>query len=195
MGMGLCGYFKISSAPLSDAVLVFVSKKFCVNVCTESAETLYYYQGDFDYDRSPDPIYEHDEFMDHLQEIHKIKPTPLWKILLDQKYFNGVGNYLRCELIHRMDLDPFALEYDVCAIGEYLCELLEQAYEIVDQPERFRAWLQCYMKAPNSVRLGGRTLWTWRPVRGERVVQIEDDKLKQRLEKIQSFMIALGAEQ
>lgn len=93
-----------------------------------------------------------------------------------------------------MDLDPFALEYDVEAIGEYLQELLEQAYEIVDQPEKFRTWLQCYMKAPNSIRLGGRTLWTWRPVRGERVFQIDEEKLKGRLEKIQSFMLALGAE-
>lgn len=60
---------------------------------------------------------------------------------MDQRYFNGVGNYLRCELIHRMDLDPFALEYDVVAIGDYLYELLEEAYEIVDQPEKFRSWL------------------------------------------------------
>lgn len=51
------------------------------------------------------------------------------------------------------------------------------------------------MKAPNSIRLGGRTLWTWRSVRGERVVQIDSDRLKNRLEKIESFMLALGAEQ
>ena len=70
LGLGLCGYFKISSVPLNDAVLTFVSKKFCVNICTDSPETLYYYQGDFDYNRSPDPIYEHEEFMKKLQEIY-----------------------------------------------------------------------------------------------------------------------------
>ena len=83
LGLGLCGYFKISSVPLSDAVLTFVAEKFCVGVCTDSPETLYYYQGDFNYDRSPDPIYEHEEFMDKLKEIYKLKPTPLWQILLD----------------------------------------------------------------------------------------------------------------
>ncbi len=58
--------------------------------------------------RGPDPTTEYDEFwkkvMTNLTRLKK----PLYEMLMDQKYFNGIGNYLRAEIIYRAgDVDPF----------------------------------------------------------------------------------------
>jgi endonuclease VIII-like 1 len=58
--------------------------------------------------RGPDPTTEFDMFwtkvMTNLTKLNK----PLYEVLMDQKYFNGIGNYLRAEIIYRAgDVDPF----------------------------------------------------------------------------------------
>ena len=58
--------------------------------------------------RGPDPTTEYDMFwtkiMTNLTKLNK----PLYETLMDQKYFNGIGNYLRAEIIYRAeDVDPF----------------------------------------------------------------------------------------
>lgn len=58
--------------------------------------------------RGPDPTTEYDMFwtkvMTNLTKLNK----PLYEVLMDQKYFNGIGNYLRAEIIYRAgDVDPF----------------------------------------------------------------------------------------
>ena len=54
-------------------------------------------------ERGPDPMYEYEEFrrniLDNLED-----PTfnkPICEAMLNQKYFNGVGNYLRAEILFR----------------------------------------------------------------------------------------------
>lgn len=48
-------------------------------------------------DRGPDPVKEFDEFCEHLQAHLGCAAfrKPISEVLLDQRYFNGVGNYLR----------------------------------------------------------------------------------------------------
>lgn len=58
--------------------------------------------------RGPDPTTEFDMFwtkvMTNLTKLNK----PLYEVLMDQKYFNGIGNYLRAEIIYRAgNVDPF----------------------------------------------------------------------------------------
>ena len=58
--------------------------------------------------RGPDPTTEFDMFwtkvMTNLTKLNK----PLYEVLMDQKYFNGIGNYLRAEIIYRAgDVNPF----------------------------------------------------------------------------------------
>jgi endonuclease VIII-like 1 len=58
--------------------------------------------------RGPDPTTEYKEFWDKVMtNLTKLK-KPLFEMLMDQKYFNGIGNYLRAEIIFRAgDVDPF----------------------------------------------------------------------------------------
>ena len=58
--------------------------------------------------RGPDPTTEYKAFWDNVMtNLTKLK-KPLYEMLMDQKYFNGIGNYLRAEIIYRAgDVDPF----------------------------------------------------------------------------------------
>ena len=58
--------------------------------------------------RGPDPTTEYKAFWDNVMtNLTKMK-KPLYEMLMDQKYFNGIGNYLRAEIIYRAgDVDPF----------------------------------------------------------------------------------------
>ena len=53
--------------------------------------------------RGPDPMFEYQEFrsniLDNLQDT--IFNKPLCEVMHNQKYFNGIGNYLRAEIIFR----------------------------------------------------------------------------------------------
>lgn len=58
--------------------------------------------------RGPDPTTNYKEFWTNIMtNITKLK-KPLYEVLMDQKYFNGIGNYLRAEIIYRAgNVDPF----------------------------------------------------------------------------------------
>ena len=32
---------------------------------------------------------------------------PVYELMMDQAYFNGIGNYLRTEILYRLDINPF----------------------------------------------------------------------------------------
>ena len=63
--------------------------------------------------RSPCPYHDFEKFKAHLYKEEKnprkkkLRTKPLAEILMDQSYFNGIGNYLRAEIIYRLDVNPF----------------------------------------------------------------------------------------
>jgi endonuclease VIII-like 1 len=61
-------------------------------------------------DRGPDPTLEFGEFKANLlANLHRREfDRPISEVLMNQKYFNGIGNYLRAEILHRMEeQNPF----------------------------------------------------------------------------------------
>ena len=54
-------------------------------------------------ERGPDPMTEHDEFKKNVLNNleNPVFRRPICEVLLNQKYFNGVGNYLRAEVLYR----------------------------------------------------------------------------------------------
>ena len=56
-------------------------------------------------DRGPDPTTEFAAFKENiLSNIHKAAfKQPIYLLLMNQKYFNGIGNYLRAEIFHFRD--------------------------------------------------------------------------------------------
>jgi|TARA_B110000240_G_scaffold120721_1_gene134931 endonuclease VIII-like 1 len=54
--------------------------------------------------RGPDPTTEFEEFKENINKnIHKASfNKPIYETLMDQKFFNGIGNYLRAEILYRI---------------------------------------------------------------------------------------------
>jgi endonuclease VIII-like 1 len=60
--------------------------------------------------RGPDPVKEYDAFMQNiLSNIDKKEfSSPIHLFLMNQKYCNGIGNYLRAEILYRLpNLNPW----------------------------------------------------------------------------------------
>mmetsp|Transcript_57323 Transcript_57323/g.94785 ORF Transcript_57323/g.94785 Transcript_57323/m.94785 type:complete len:705 (+) Transcript_57323:310-2424(+) len=133
--------------------------------------------------RGPDPVWQHAEFrariLSLLQEpmvgvpgvadAQAVLSRPLCETLLDQRLFNGVGNYLRAEICHRAQLPPFlstrealsiSVERERTAHGPVLLEVVQQVLRqaVVDKG---RDWLNVYRKsyAKSETDGLGRTMW------------------------------------
>jgi len=59
--------------------------------------------------RGPDPTFEFEEFKENiLNNLDKKEfDKPINEVLMNQTYFNGIGNYLRAEILYRIDKNPF----------------------------------------------------------------------------------------
>jgi endonuclease VIII-like 1 len=61
--------------------------------------------------RGPCPLTEHIDFINNIESSldKKVFNKPIMEIMMDQKYFNGIGNYLRAEILfrHRDTINPF----------------------------------------------------------------------------------------
>lgn len=71
-------------------------------------------------DRGPDPVTDHDAFRRGVINAVSSKPhlfarKPICQVLHDQSIFNGIGNYLRAEVLFRAGVPPFAPAKDVLA--------------------------------------------------------------------------------
>lgn len=135
--------------------------------------------GDWNLDRGPDPVKEFDEFKEFVKNNldKKIFNKPICEILLDQNYFNGIGNYLRAEILYKANQDPFAPAnialnenekiFDLCKklaleayqLGGGQLKTWENPYKT--SAKSFSEWIQCYAN-PSMCKITdktGRTLW------------------------------------
>ncbi|KAI7811879.1 endonuclease 8-like 1 [Triplophysa rosa] len=65
--------------------------------------------GSWQADRGPCIIFEYQSFRENVLSnlSDKAFDRPICEALLNQKYFNGVGNYLRAEILYRSRIPPF----------------------------------------------------------------------------------------
>lgn len=65
--------------------------------------------GNWGKDRGPDPTTDFQNFVRHVKNnLHKRDfDKPICEALMNQKYFNGIGNYLRAEILNRVNINPF----------------------------------------------------------------------------------------
>lgn len=59
--------------------------------------------------RGPDPVKEFDRFKENvINNLNKKEfDKPIYEVLLNQQYFNGIGNYLRSTILYYLDENPF----------------------------------------------------------------------------------------
>jgi len=139
-------------------------------------------------DRGPDPLEDYDRFRDNvLQNVHsKAFDKPIAEVLLNQDYFNGIGNYLRAEILHRACIPPMLSASEVFTSNASnltfmhqgksarksdlllaLCkaipkEVLDQdlnKYGSPSEKARFHDWLRVYDKGQFIKDKGGRKVW------------------------------------
>jgi len=141
--------------------------------------------------RGPCIMTEPEEFKSHIgNNIHrKIFDKPISELLMNQAMFNGVGNYLRAEMLDRVDCSPFT---DARTYIQSNPEFLDLVTEVVwesyyagggqlkdwsnpyltgygigrinekrkqDAFASFRNWLECYQKKVNIVDGTKRRFW------------------------------------
>lgn len=109
--MGMSGHFKLTNSgdEAKHAHLKFYRKDGTTLSFVDVRRFGKWKQGlVWSENRGPDPTTEYDEFWKNVMtNLTKLK-KPLYEMLMDQKYFNGIGNYLRAEIIFRAgDVDPF----------------------------------------------------------------------------------------
>ncbi|KAL8616655.1 hypothetical protein ACOMHN_031637 [Nucella lapillus] len=70
---------------------------------------------DWSSDRGPCVLFEHPQFRSNVLNNlgHSAFNKPVCEVLLNQKYFNGIGNYLRAEICYRAGVRPFDQARDV----------------------------------------------------------------------------------
>ena len=76
--------------------------------------------------RGPDPTTQYEEFVQHVNDNldKKAFSKPIYETLMDQKYFNGIGNYLRAEIIYRLEtLNPQLSARDAIKVYPAILEL------------------------------------------------------------------------
>ena len=68
--------------------------------------------GNWANNRGPCPLTEYNEFTQNIRANFKTSKAfrfPINEVLMNQGYFNGVGNYLRAEILHRTGIMPFTI--------------------------------------------------------------------------------------
>ena len=113
MTMGMSGHFRITNTGQEDkhAHLKFYRKDGTTLSFVDVRRFGKWTQGvAWNEDRGPDPTSDFDAFFLNIM-TNLTKRTfrkPLYEVLMDQKWFNGIGNYLRAEIIFRAEnVDPF----------------------------------------------------------------------------------------
>ncbi|MPC32631.1 Endonuclease 8-like 1 [Portunus trituberculatus] len=88
-------------------------------------------EGEWGADRGPDPIWEYQAFRSNVMENLKLSAfnRPICEAMLNQKFFNGIGNYLRAEILYRCGVRPF-----------------DEAREVLSELKPFSKWYETQVK-------------------------------------------------
>ncbi|KAL6063934.1 Formamidopyrimidine-DNA glycosylase N-terminal domain [Balamuthia mandrillaris] len=135
--------------------------------------------------RGPDPLTDWKAFRQNVKANSnaKVFQKNICDVMLEQEFFNGVGNYLRAEILYRAKVDPFqsaasmfnggsgtfqyqGMSYDKGDLLLALChivpkEVLDKGlnkYGNAQEKDAFDDWLKCYGKS-QCQKEKGRTVW------------------------------------
>lgn len=133
-------------------------------------------------ERGPCPVNEFVEFRKNLHESldRKCFQKPIYEVLMNQEYFNGIGNYLRAEILGRIDSDPTVSGKEFITKNPEVVDLCkripQEAYilgggrlkdwynnEKINQEDLdFKSWMRFYGNRETCIPFkdsNGRTFW------------------------------------
>ncbi|MED6290455.1 hypothetical protein CHARACLAT_013109 [Characodon lateralis] len=117
---GMSGYFRFTSedeVPKHAHLRFYTKDKPCKVLSFVDTRRFGSWQpnGTWQPDRGPCIMFEYKSFrenvLSHLSD--RAFDRPMCEVLLNQKYFNGIGNYLRAEILYRLNIPPFVCARDV----------------------------------------------------------------------------------
>lgn len=132
---------------------------------------------DWSQNRGPCPVNDYSLFLENIKAnlTRSAFSKPICEVLLDQRYFNGIGNYLRAEILYRASQDPFEEARKALSKNPLITELCKriplEAYQLGggqlkdwESPFKiprfsFEQWLQCYGKSQKKIDGTGRAIW------------------------------------
>jgi formamidopyrimidine-DNA glycosylase len=121
---------------------------------------------DFSKSRGPDPLKDAIAFKNNILKNLKKKvfDKPIYEMLLDQKYFCGVGNYLRAVILNCIDSDPFQSARDyIEKNGEEFLDtvigVIQESYELQSSGKMVPEWYFPYGSGESIKDKNGRTFW------------------------------------
>jgi formamidopyrimidine-DNA glycosylase len=180
MTMGMSGHFQWADVgmPLPKHThLAFTSDRGVLCFVDVRRFGKWKLAGNWSANRVPDPVAEHCQFIEVVKQAAAGRKgdKPIHLALMDQSLFNGIGNYLRSELIYRLDdLSPFAtlretikkpqffqLCHDIPLIAYKLGggQLKDWKSPTGEDPQSFRDFIKCYGKMASFKDKSGRTFW------------------------------------
>ena len=139
--------------------------------------------------RGPDPVDEFEKFWENLErglieDEAYFRKVDLGEMLLNQKYLNGIGNYLRAEILYSLKLSPKinALKYFSTGNREEKIQIIttaciskcDESFEVGGgqlrdwtnpfrvSKEKFDKWQKVYSKGESYIDNTGRRMW-WDP--------------------------------
>ncbi|KAM3869935.1 endonuclease 8-like 1 [Diretmus argenteus] len=127
---GMSGYFRFTTEdelPKHAHLRFYSNEKPCRVLSFVDARRFGSWEpnGTWQPDRGPCIMFEYESFrenvLSHLPD--RAFDRPICEVLLNQKYFNGIGNYLRAEILFRLNIPPFVRARTVLEglETEYLC--------------------------------------------------------------------------
>lgn len=112
--------------------------------------------------RGPCVLTELRSYMENLKNNrHKktLSDTPIFDVLLNQKYFNGIGNYMRSSILNYMDIDPFKSINEHIKDGKDFSKITREIAYAVFLLSKNRKEMLYYNKGI-PVKYKGRTFWS-----------------------------------
>lgn len=125
--------------------------------------------------RGPDMFNDTEGFIRNILDNlnHKDFNKPTYEVLMNQYWFNGVGNYLRAEILGKWDCNPFQPIRNILT-EDFLKHLIQQVRESyilgggakynwkstdVSSGLNWNTWIQYYGKGEHIVDKQKRTFW------------------------------------
>ncbi|XP_056428566.1 endonuclease 8-like 1 [Hyla sarda] len=125
----------------------------------------WHYNGTWQLERGPCVMTEHDQFRENVLNHLSDKPfdKPICEVMLNQKYFNGIGNYLRSEILFRLKTPPFMPARTVLESIKNLKqkEGLSLSKKVKIKKENPDLLQLCYLVPMEVIKLGGKGYDPW----------------------------------
>ena len=135
----------------------------------------------FSSNRGPCPVQEHEAFRQNffakIGRLPKcLDDKPMLNVIMNQEIFNGIGNYLRAEIFHRANVNPFKSfddleDEEIDKVLEYCRICPQEAYvlgggQLKDWNNSFKVdaasfneWIKVYSIGESVIDKSGRRFW------------------------------------